>query len=229
MIVGAVEIQKLFIGKLRNILRIAAGFHAVGIVREKMVHNFSFQHLVRGRKCAFHLIVYNTIVCERAFLLLQMVIPSFLAENLLFLINIRVKNSVQIHMHQVLEILVIAACHRITGLVRIGHGIQEGIQRALYQLYKWILQRKLAGTAQNAVFQNMRNTGAVLRRGTKGNGKYLILIIILDQNQSGSCFLMANQISGGMDIGQILLFQNLVCRNILFFHFFLQIVPNQFV
>jgi len=100
----------------------------------------------------------------------------------------------------------------------------------LYQLYKWILQRKLAGTAQNAVFQNVGNTSAVLRRGTKGDGKYLILIIILDQNQSGSCFLMANQISGGMDIGQILLFQNLVCRNVLLFSlFFLQIMPNQFV
>lgn len=73
------------------------------------------------------------------------------------------------------------------------------------------------------MFQNMWNTGAVLRRGTKGNGKYLILIIILDQNQSGSCFLMAYQISGRMDIGQILLFQNFVCRNVLFFHFFLQI------
>ncbi len=222
------EIQKLFIGKLRNILRIAAGFHAVGIVREKMVHNFSFQHLVRGRKCALHLIVYNTIVCERAFLLLQMVIPSFLAENLLFLINIRVKNSVQIHMHQVLEILVIAACHRITGLVRVGHGIQEGIQRALYQLYKWILQRKLAGAAQNAVFQNVEHrccSSAWYERQWK---------IPYSHHHSRSepvwlLFSYGEPDIRGMDIGQILLFQNLVCRNVLFFHFFLQIVPNQFV
>ena len=117
--------------------------------------------------------------------------PAFLTKNLLFFINIRVEYCIHINMHQVLEILVIAACHRITGLVRVGHGIQEGIQRALYQLHKWILQRKLAGAAQNTMFQNMWNTSAVLRRGTKGNGKYLILIIILDQNQSGSCFLMA--------------------------------------
>ena len=128
MIVGAVEIQKLFIGKLRNILRIAAGFHAVGIVREKIIHNLSVQHLVRGRKCSLHLIIYNTIIGKRTFLLLQMVIPALLAENLLLLINVRVKNRIQINVHQILEILVITAGYRITGLIRVGHGIQEGIQ-----------------------------------------------------------------------------------------------------
>ena len=100
-------------------------------------------------------------------------------------------------MHQVLEILVIAACHRITGLVRVGHGIQEGIQRALYQLHKWILQRKLAGAAQNTMFQNMWNTSAVLRRGTKGNGKYLILIIISQYKNSCTGLSVSEKISVG--------------------------------
>ena len=31
-------------------------------------------------------------------------------------------------LHQILEITVIAACHRITGLVRISHGIQECVE-----------------------------------------------------------------------------------------------------
>ena len=79
------------------------------------------------------------------------------------------------------------------------------------------------------MFQNVGNTGTVLRCSTKGNGKYLILIIILNQDQSGSCFFVAEQIADRMDIGQILLLHNLICRNIFFLHLFLQIVPNQFV
>ena len=128
MIIGAVEIQELLIRKLRNILRITAGFHAIGIIREKIIHDLSVQHLVRGRKCSLHLIIYNTIIGKRTFLLLQMVIPALLAENLLLLVNVRVKNRIQINVHQILEILVITAGYRITGLIRVGHGIQEGIQ-----------------------------------------------------------------------------------------------------
>ena len=52
------------------------------------------------------------------FLLLQMVIPALLAENLLLLINVRVKNRIQINVHQILEILVITAGYRITGLTQ---------------------------------------------------------------------------------------------------------------
>ena len=128
MIIGAVEIQELLIRKLRNILRITAGFHAIGIIREKIIHDLSVQHLVRGRKCPLHLIIYDTIIGKRTFLLLQMVIPALLAENLLFLVNVRVKNRIQINVHQILEILVITAGYWITGLIRVGHGIQEGIQ-----------------------------------------------------------------------------------------------------
>ena len=128
MIIGAVEIQELLIRKLRNILRITAGFHAIGIIREKIIHDLSVQHLVRRRKCPLHLIIYNTIIGKRTFLLLQMVVPSFLTEDLLLLINVRVKNRIQINVHQILEILVITAGYRITGLIRVGHGIQEGIQ-----------------------------------------------------------------------------------------------------
>ena len=123
MIIRAVEIQKLLIGKLRNILRVASGFHAISIIREKAALNLPVQNLVRGRKCPLHLIVYNAIVGQRTFFILKMIAPAFLTEDFFFLIDIGIKNSIQIHMHQVLEILVIAACYRIAGLVRVGHGI----------------------------------------------------------------------------------------------------------
>ena len=46
-------------------------------------------------------------------------------------------------MHKVLEILIIAARHRVHGLVRIGHGIQKGVQGSLYQFHEGILCRKI--------------------------------------------------------------------------------------
>ncbi len=49
--------------------------------------------------------------------------PAFLHKYFLLLIDIRIENRVQINMHQILKILVIAACYRIYRFVRIGHGI----------------------------------------------------------------------------------------------------------
>ena len=46
-------------------------------------------------------------------------------ENLFSFIDIRIKYRIQINMHQILKILIIAAGYRIAGFIRISHGIQE--------------------------------------------------------------------------------------------------------
>ena len=122
-----------------------------------------------------------------------MVVPAFLTEDLFFFVNIRIEYRIQIYMHQILEIPVITACYRVAGLIRIGHGIKEGIKRTFYQLHKRILKRKFPGAAQYAVFQYMGNTCAVFRRCTECNVKNLILITILDEHHSGSCFFVSQK------------------------------------
>ena len=72
--------------------------------------------------------------------------PALLLEYLLSAVDIRIKDSIQVHMHQVLKINVIYASHRIDGLVRIGNRIEEGIQRSLHQLHKRILDREIPGS-----------------------------------------------------------------------------------
>ena len=104
-----------------------------------MVHDLTLQNLIRRRKCPLHLIVYNTIIFQRSFRLFQMIVPAFLTKNLFSLINIRIEDRIQINMHQILEILIITACYRIAGFIRISHGIQECVQRTLYQFHKRIL------------------------------------------------------------------------------------------
>ena len=49
--------------------------------------------------------------------------PALLHENIRFLINIGIKNGIHIDIHQVLEVLFIAARHRINRLIGIRHGI----------------------------------------------------------------------------------------------------------
>ena len=122
-----------------------------------------------------------------------MIVPALLAENLLFFVNVRIEHRIQIHMHQILEIPVITAGYRVAGFVRVGHGIEEGIERSFYQLYKRILQRKFPGAAQYAVFQDMSNTCAVFGRCAECNIKNLILITVLDEHHSGSCFFVSQK------------------------------------
>ena len=147
-----------------------------------------------------------------------MVVPAFLTEDLFFFVNIRIEYRIQIYMHQILEIPVITACYRVAGLIRIGHGIKEGIKRTFYQLHKRILKRKFPGAAQYAVFQDVGNTGAVLWRCTECNVKNFILIAVLDEHDSGSCFFVFEKPSFGMNILKIFFLQDFICVQMIGIH-----------
>ena len=127
MIIMAVKIQILLISKIRNVGRISSRFIAVGIVREQSVHHETLQLSVRRGKCSLHLIIDNSIDRQRRILRFQLIMPALLFEDFLMLINIRIKDRIHINMHEILKVLVIAACHRIQCLVRIGGGIEIGV------------------------------------------------------------------------------------------------------
>ena len=129
-----------------------------------------------------------------------MIVPALLAENLLFFVNVRVEHRIQIHMHQILEIPVITAGYRVAGFVRVGHGIEEGIERSFYQFHKRILKRKFPGAAQYAVFQDMSN------------------IAVLDEHDSGSCFFVFEKPSFGMNILKIFFLQDFICVQMIGIH-----------
>ena len=129
-----------------------------------------------------------------------MVAPSFLAKDLFFLVNIRVKNCVQVNMHQVLEILIVAACHRVAGFVRISHGIQKSVQRAFDQFHKRILQWKFSGSAKHAVLQNVGNACAVLRRSSKSDIEHFVFVIVLNEHYPRSGLDVPEQVACRTDI-----------------------------
>ena len=127
MVIAPVEIQECLPGKLRDLFRIPAGLIRIGGIRVKGGQHLPLQHALRRGEGALHLIVNHAVQGQLPVLRLHLVVPALLAEDLFFLINIRIKHRVHIDMDQVLKILVIAAGHRIHGLIRIRHGVQECI------------------------------------------------------------------------------------------------------
>ena len=200
MIIRSVEIKEFFIAKIWNILRSSAGLASISDIREQRVHDLTLQNIIRRRKSSLHFVINNTIIGQRAFWFLQVIIPAFLTEDFFFLINVRIKNCIQINMHQILKILIITACHRITGLVRISHGIQKSVQRAFDQFDKRIFEWKLSGSAEHTVFQNMCNTCAVLRRGTKSDIEHFVFVIVLNEHYPCSGFDMPEQVACRTDV-----------------------------
>ena len=103
------------------------------------------------------------------------------------------ENRVHVDIDQVVEVLVIAGGHGIDRLIRIGHGIEKGIQRALDQLHKGILDRIPIRPAENRVLDNMGDARRVGRGRPEADVEDLVVIVILQQNQSRAGLLMAQE------------------------------------
>ena len=186
MIIPSVEIQVGLIGQVRDELRIAAGFHCVGRVGVQRAVNASGEHVVRRGQRAFHLVVDNAVHCDRAVRVVRLIMPALLAKNVLFLVDIGIEHRVQIHVHQVLEVGIVAAGHGIHGLIRIGHRVQECIERSLDKLNEGILDRKISRSTQHCVLNDMRNARRILRRRAESDIKHLIVVIAGKKGHSGA-------------------------------------------
>ena len=200
VVILSVEVQKLLISQLWDHLRISTWINCISRIRKKRTLDHAVQHTFRWRVRSFHLVIYNSADRQFPIRIIQFIAPAFLAESLILLVDIRIKYRIHIHMHQILKILIIAACNRINRLVRIRHCVQKCIQRSLYQLDKRIFHRKFSRSAQNWMFHNMRNSRAVGRRRTETDRKDLIFIIILHQKYSRTTLFMLQKRSFGLQI-----------------------------
>ena len=191
MVVSPVKIKELLIGQICN---------------EQRVQNHPVQYTLRGGKCSFHLVVYDAVVFQLVFRGVKLITPAFLPEDFLMLIDVRVEHGIHVDVHQILKILVVAACHRINGLVRIGHGIQEGIQGAFHQFHEGILRREILRAAQDRMLHDMRDSRAVARRCPETDRKYLVVVVLLYQKNPCLALLVPEQIAFCLDSNQFLFF-----------------------
>ena len=123
MIVFSVEIKELLVRQLRDHLRVSPRFICIGRIRKQGIQYYTVQDSLRGGERSLHLIVNYTADFQISLRVVQLIAPPLLAECLVALINIRIEHRVHVHMHQILEVLIITARHRIYGLIRVGHGI----------------------------------------------------------------------------------------------------------
>ena len=161
--------KKLLLCQRGNRLGIAARLIAVGRIGIECRHDTAAEEIIRRGECALHLIVDHATVRQRCICILQLVVPPLLHEHLRILTHRRVKHRIQIDIHQILEIAVIAACHRVHRLIGERHCIEERIERALHELHERLLQRILARAAEHGVLHDMRHPRIIDRRRTEAD------------------------------------------------------------
>ena len=128
MVESAVEIEKSFIRKARDLVRIAAALLAVdGLGIEAGEDGVGHLGIGAGEGAA-HFIVDDAAIGQRILWFFDVEMPALLQEDLLAVVDRRMKNGVEVDVHEVVEILVILAGHRIDRLIGEGHGVEEGGQ-----------------------------------------------------------------------------------------------------
>ena len=107
----------------------------------------------------------------------QLVVPALLLKNGRLGVDSRVEHRVQVHVHQVVQILLVGGGNGVDGLVGVGHGVEECLHGALDQVDERLLDGELGRPAQHRVLKNMEHAGGIGRRRLKANGKGLVLVV----------------------------------------------------
>ena len=210
MVVAAVEIQIGLIGQVRDVDRIASRFVDIGGVGIEDRVDLPAQDILRGGQGSLHLVVDDAVDGDLTVRALCLVVPALLAENIPLPVDVGVKDGVQIDMREVFEVLVVAAGYRIDRLVRIGHGIQKGIEGSLDQFDKGVPDREVFRTAQDRVLNNMGDAGRILRRCPEGDVKDLVIVIPGQQRHPGAGLFVAQQPAVAVNIRQALMREDLI-------------------
>ena len=193
VIIAAVKIQIILIGEIRNIDRIAAGLMLIRRVGIEDRVDLPPQDIIRLREGTLHLVVDNAVDRDLTVGTVRLVMPALLAENILLFINIGIKNRIQVDMHEVFKILLVAAGHRIDRLIRISHCVQESVQRTFGKLNERILDREIPGTAEHRMLNDVGDAGGILRRRTEGDIKDLVVIIFRQQRYTRTRLFVPEQ------------------------------------
>ena len=176
-VVFFVEGHEPFLGQLGNGGRQAAGFEPVRGIREQGLHHFMFLDGIRGGIDPLHFVVHHPVVKERFVPFFpQFVMPAFLAEGKGVLSDERIEHRIQVHVHQVPEVLGIPAGHRVHSFVRVGHGVQEGVQGAFHQFHERFLQTVFPAAAKDGMFGDVGHPGVVLAGSPEADSEHLVVV-----------------------------------------------------
>ena len=188
----AVLFLKLFIGQVRNRLRIAAAVETVASVRKELAHDLPVDQGIRIAHGAFHFIINNTLV-NRVSFLIPVYMPALLAETFPVLHHRRGEHRIQIYTGQIQQVPRVPAGNGKHRHILKSHRVQESIHTALQQFHKRFPNRILFAPAKHTVFQNMENARIILRQGPERNGKHHIFRPVIHPEQACTGFQMLHE------------------------------------
>ena len=203
------EVQVRLVGQVRDVRRVAAGIVCVGRVRIQRRKDRLLQHVVRRGQRALHLVVDDAVDGQVAGIV-KLPVPALLLEDLAVAVDVRMKDRVQVDVHQVLEVLQVAARDRVHRLVRVRHRVEERVQGAFRELDEGILDRKLLRPAQHRVLDDVRHAGRVLGRRAKSDIEHLIVVVVREHGDARAGLPVAQEERLGVHVRQEALLEEFV-------------------
>ena len=208
-----VRVQELLVGERGNRARVAAALVRIGGVGIERGVDGIVQHAHGIGQHALHLVEHHAVITQRALVQargaavavalrqVQFVVPALLLKNGGLGIDGRVEHRVQVHVHQVVQILLVGGGNGVDGLVGVGHGVEERLHGALDQVDKRLLDGKLGRSAQHRVLKNMEHAGGIGRRRLKANGKGLVFVVTRQVQQASARGSVAQHVGVRVELG----------------------------
>ena len=213
IVVSRVRVQELLVGERGNRARVAAALVRIGGVGIERGVDGIVQHAHGVGQRALHLVEHHAVITQRALVQargaavavalrqVQFVVPALLLKNGGLGIDGRVEHRVQVHVHQVVQILLVGGGNGVDGLVGVGHGVEERLHGALDQVDKRLLDGKLGRSAQHRVLKNMEHAGGIGRRRLKANGKGLVFVVARQVQQASARGSVAQHVGVRVELG----------------------------
>mmetsp|Transcript_120629 Transcript_120629/g.257639 ORF Transcript_120629/g.257639 Transcript_120629/m.257639 type:complete len:305 (-) Transcript_120629:177-1091(-) len=205
MVVLRMEVLEVVVGERGDLLRITARVHTIGVVREERVHAQAVVGIVRVGVDALHFVENHTLVRQRVVLLLDFVVPALLRKDFRIVQCPWMEDGIEIDINEVVEVLEVAARHRVASPVWEGHGIEESLQARFQKLDKRLFERILSAAAEHGMLEHMRNAVGILRGGPEDNPKGLVLIGgLYHRHQLRTCAVVFEEIPCAVELLDVL-------------------------
>ena len=116
-----------------------------------------------------HVVECGFVRCRRS--ALELVVPAFLLKDRFLLVDPRMEHRIEVHVHEVVQVLLVGRGNWVQRLVGKGHGVQERLHRAFQQVDERFLDRVLARTAEHRMLEDVKDARIVLRWSAKSDGE----------------------------------------------------------
>ena len=177
-IVEPVELPELLPGEPGDHLGVAAGIEAVGVVGKEILLERLVHEPVGRRVGPLHLVVDDARDGEVACGVIgvhELQVMPFLEKGLLQ--DPGLEHQIGVDPRQVEVIDGHLACHGVEGLVGVGEGVDEGLQRCPRKLVEGVLHGVALGAGKDGVLQDVGDPRGVPGRRAEPHGKEVLAVV----------------------------------------------------